>query len=75
MPSDFQWTLTEPSQGSLVLANDPIGWDTTSFTLQRSSELNGITRKFSSDLEFFDDGRDFLRTVYDSIGVNAVVVA
>lgn len=60
-------------QDSLLLKDDPIGWDSDEKELSRNEEYDGIFPKFSNSLKFIGDGRDYLKFIYDVYGINAEI--
>jgi len=69
----FQFVLIDPVSGTLTLEDDPLNWDGLTQTIRRSTELHGVVRSFSKELNFHGDGFDFLKTVFDRDGIKATV--
>lgn len=55
------------------LNNEPLNWEALTLEITRSREVFGMMRKFSQDLQFWGDGRDILKTAYETDGIDAEV--
>lgn len=73
--SAFRWTLNNTVSGTLVLTNDPIGWDDTDLVLERNLTFHGVFEEWISDLLFHCDGggKQYLDNILDTQGVDALV--
>lgn len=70
----FRFYLQNASQGLLLLRYAPDGWKSSKFELKRSEMYWGLTRVISfNELVFRKDARDFIRDVYESQGINALI--
>ena len=68
----FEFTLSEPSQGVLVLHHAPDGWADAETTYIRHSDYNSVLRNTSTkELTFYKEGRDFIKNVYENSGIDA----
>lgn len=56
--------------GSKVIT-EPEGWNTDQKELTRHKDYQGIFPKFSNSLKFVEDGKDYIKTVYAVVGINA----
>jgi hypothetical protein len=71
----FRFTLQNATQGLLSLRFTPGGWDTAKFEIKRNEKYMGLFRSISfNELTWRKDGRDFIRDVYESQGINALIV-
>lgn len=52
----------------------PIGWDDVQQVLARDAKYHGVTAKYTLDFSFIKNGREFLQTVYQTRGIEAVVL-
>lgn len=70
----FRFYLQNSSKGILQLRYAPDGWKDSKFELKRNPIYNGLFRSISfNQLTFVKDGRDYIRDVYESHGINAVI--
>ncbi len=59
---------------SLKVANDPIGWDETNFVVKRSKkDGHGTFKNFNLELTWIKDGAQFVRDIYESAGIEALI--
>jgi len=71
---EFRFTLSEPSEGTLVLTTSPDGWSDVDIEYFRSKEYYSCNRKGSEvDLIFYKEGKQFLQNVYENSGPGANV--
>ncbi|RPD50061.1 hypothetical protein DNI29_04490 [Hymenobacter sediminis] len=68
----FTFLLTSDALPAYQLETDPIGWDSLRYVLQRDEQYHGVTLEMSTDLTFVKKGADYLRTLYEGKGVEAV---
>lgn len=54
-----------------MLNHPPRNWDAIKFNLTRDQRLKGLTRKFSTTLEFCDDGFEIIRDLFFTQGIDA----
>lgn len=64
-----QYTLSHESES--IIVTDIRNWKEDEKEFARVKEYDGIFTKFSNDLEFVEDGRDFINFIYETYGVNA----
>ena len=71
----FRWTLVNTISGTLVLANDPKGWNEVDLILERDLTYHGIFQEWAFDLDFHCDGggKEYIDNIYETQGVNALV--
>ena len=59
---------------SLKVTSDPIGWDETNFTIKRSKkDGHGTFKNFNLELTWIKDGAQFVRDIYESEGIEALI--
>jgi hypothetical protein len=66
-----RYTLFHKESGSLILKNDPKGWNEDQKEIARNKDYHGIFASFSNNLRFVGDAKDFIQSVYDVYGINA----
>lgn len=66
-----RYTLFHKESGSLILKNDPQGWNEDQKEIARNKDYHGIFASFSNNLRFVGDAKDFIESVYDVYGINA----
>lgn len=59
------------SFGRTVLRHPPRNWNAIKFNMTRDQKLKGMTRKFSTTLEFCDDGYEIIRDLFFTQGIDA----
>jgi len=70
--TEFRFTLSEPSQGVLVLKTAPDGWSDVDIEYFRSKDYYSCNRKGSEvDLIFYKEGKQFIQNVYENSGPEA----
>ncbi|HEX8656188.1 MAG TPA: hypothetical protein VF690_01565, partial [Hymenobacter sp.] len=57
----FRFTLDSDLFGPRVLRTDPKGWDELGISLRRDPKTHGLTREYTVQLGFIQDGRAYLR--------------
>ena len=65
----YKWTLTNlKTLDSVVLGNDPIGWDEGVYTIKRSELYKGVFHEYTTSLKFHckDGGKSFVDVVYQT---------
>lgn len=67
-----RYILQNENLGSQIIS-EPIGWNDDEKELSRHKDYHGIFAKFSNNLKFQGDGYDFIKTIYDVYGINAIV--
>lgn len=67
-----RYILQNDNLGSLII-EEPIGWNSDDKELSRHKDYHGIFPKFSNNLKFKGQAKDYLQTLYDIYGVNAQV--
>ena len=68
----FRFTLSEASEGVLVLHHSPDGWMDAETTYSRHKVYRSVLRNTSTnELTFYKEGRDFIRNVYENSGIDA----
>ena len=74
----YRYSLKGPL--GILYISDPIGWNEDNKVFKRSSEVHGVFTNLSSNLEFYkgdeenDGGYNYLREVYETFGINSVVL-
>jgi len=69
---EFRFTLSEPSEGTLVLHHIPDNWLKSETTYARHEKYHSVLRNVSSsELTFYKEGRNFLKNVYENSGIDA----
>lgn len=59
----------------LQVQNDPIGWDEGTYTIKRSKkDGDGTFKTFNIDLVWIKDGADFIKSIYELEGIEALIV-
>lgn len=56
-----------------VEAEEPIGWDGCSFTLQRSDQFDGLENVYSEDLTFYGVAGEILLDAFNNYGFDALL--
>jgi hypothetical protein len=56
-----------------VIITEPIGWRTDEKEYARNKDYHGVFAKFSNNLQFINDGADFIKLVKDFDGINAEI--
>ncbi len=70
----YRYTLTNPTQGSLVMQGDPVGWEETDEILRRDERLHGIFWDYTLKLEFYcGNGKEFIDTVFENEGIDGEI--
>jgi len=70
----YRFYLQNASQGLLQLFYAPEGWRDAKFSLKRNPTYHGMFRAVTfNQLTFRKDSRDFIRDVYESQGINALI--
>lgn len=67
-----RFILQNENLGSLII-EEPIGWNSDDKELSRHKDYHGIFPKFSNNLKFRGEAKDYLQTIYDIYGINAQV--
>lgn len=67
-----RFILQNDNLGSLII-EEPIGWNNDEKELTRHKDFHGIFPKFSNNLKFKGQAKDYLQTLYDVYGINAEV--
>lgn len=67
-----RFILQNDNLGSLIIG-EPIGWNSDDKELARHKDYHGIFPKFSNNLKFIGEAKDYLQTAYDIYGINAQV--
>lgn len=69
----WRFTLDSASYGTLVLADEPIGWADVVQTFKRDKDWHGIFFDFTLSLKFWGQGHAYVRNVYENIGIDEYV--
>ena len=70
----FRFYLQNATGGLLLLRYAPGGWESAKFEIKRNEKYLGLFRSISfNELSFRKDSRDYIRDVYESQGINAVI--
>lgn len=67
-----RFILQNDNLGSLII-EEPIGWNSDEKELTRHKDFHGIFPKFSNNLKFKGQAKDYLQTLYDVYGINVQV--
>lgn len=67
-----RFTLQNDNLGPLII-EEPVGWNSDDKELSRHRDYHGIFPKFSNNLKFIGNAKDYLQTLYDIYGINAQV--
>ena len=67
-----RYTLSHVHEGYRVIT-DPIGWDEDGKEISRHKTYRGVFTKFSNNLEFIEDGAEYINRVRDVYGINAEI--
>ncbi len=70
---EYKFILTNTDEGTLTLTHAPIGWEKKSITFSRSQTYHGVNRSFSLSLQFIFEARDYIKNIYETYGINAVI--
>ena len=62
------------NNSTLELLTDPKNWNEAEKTLKRSTKTYGVYTELSKNLEFSQDGADFLRVQYEVYDIEARVI-
>ena len=65
-----RYTLHNNTYGTIYIT-DPIGWDEDEKEFSRNKTYHGIFTTLSNSLKFTKDAKDFIKLVYDTLGINA----
>ncbi|WP_177764025.1 hypothetical protein [Flavobacterium sp. I3-2] len=65
-----RYTLHNNTYGTIQIT-DPIGWDEDEKEFSRNKTYHGIFTTLSNSLKFTKDAKDFIKLVYDTLGINA----
>ncbi len=65
-----RYTLHNNTYGTIYIA-DPIGWDEDEKEFSRNKNYHGVFTTLSNSLKFTKDAKDFIKLVYDTLGINA----
>ncbi|RRJ91531.1 hypothetical protein EG240_05865 [Paenimyroides tangerinum] len=65
-----RYTLHNNTYGTISIT-DPIGWDEDEKEFSRNKTYHGIFTTLSNSLKFTKDAKDFIKLVYDTLGINA----
>ena len=69
---EYRFTLSEASEGVLVLYHAPDGWMDSETTYSRHKTYGSVLRNVSTnELTFYKEGRDFIKNVYENTGIDA----
>lgn len=69
--SQFRFTLVNGLIETVI--NEPMGWDTGLFNINRDKEMHGLFFAYTSTLEFVDSGYDAIKEVYDVDGIRTLL--
>lgn len=53
---------------------DPAGLNGFEMTIKRSNDHDGLFKEFSLELDFNNEGREFIRTVYEAEGIDGEII-
>ena len=67
-----QYTLSHLGTESITI-KEIKNWGNDEKEYARNADYDGIFAKFSNNLEFVEDGRDFILFIDDAYGVNAEI--
>lgn len=66
--------LSNERIGTINLEDDPIGLDKLEEIIKRSQENDGVVFQFSTNLGFVTTGREFIKQVYETDGIQALIL-
>jgi hypothetical protein len=66
--------LWNKNLGTFVVDDDPDGINEVEQILRRSKKADGVTYEISLDLEFIKRAKSFIQTVYESEGIEGVII-
>jgi hypothetical protein len=69
----FRFYLSQANIGT-VEVNAPVGWDDIELTLARDAVYHGVSASYTLDLQFEKVGYEFIRTVYNTYGIEAEIL-
>lgn len=69
--SQFRFTIVDGLVETII--DEPIGWDTGLFNLNRDKEMHGLFFAYTSTLEFVGTGYDAIKQVYDVDGIRTLL--
>lgn len=69
----WRFTLDSASSGTLVLADEPIGWADVVQTFRRDKDWHGIFFDFTLSLKFWGAGYRYIKNIYDTVGIDEYV--
>ena len=70
----IRFRLTATNVDSLVLLSEPIGWSDDDLELDRHKDYHGIFTKFTNNLEFINESKDYIERAYERGGINAKLI-
>lgn len=65
-----RYTLKTINFGSMVIKEEPIGWQSDEKEIGRHEKYDGVIPKFSNSLKFVGDAADFIQLVKEIGGIN-----
>jgi len=69
--SDYvRFILKSNNASSFILTSEPGGWRDDELELERNKKYHGIFTKFSNNLEFYDEAKDYIIKAYTLGGIN-----
>jgi hypothetical protein len=70
----FKFVLAHEATGEYELKYAPVGWDDMQQTFARDALYHGVTTKYTLDFNFVKDGYAFIRTVFNTFGIEADIL-
>lgn len=71
---EFRFSLIDPQTGvTTILPDEPIGWDSGLFNIERDDFYKGLMFTHSGDLEFINEGYSIIKNAYDTYGVDYIL--
>ncbi len=70
----YRFTLTNATQGTLVMQGDPVGWEETDEILRRDEKLHGVFWDYTLKLEFYcGNGKEFIDAVFEAEDIDGEI--
>ncbi len=69
----WKFTLSNAIEGDLELSEEPIGWADIVMNMKRDMKWHGVFFEYAISLRFYEEGYDFIKNIYDTQGIDALV--
>ncbi len=70
---EYRFTLIKPDLTETILTDEPIGWESSLFNIERDDFYKGLLFSFTADLEFINNGYSIIKSAYDTYGVDYIL--